>query len=73
MLPALPTARRPAPYRALLALAAALALSMAPLAAQVVDASSLIRAYDIRYQTTTHGSIALIGNTMVTCPDADAA
>jgi uncharacterized repeat protein (TIGR01451 family) len=65
--------RRRVPLRALLALTASIALTLAPLAAQVANASNVIRAYDIRYQTTTHGSIALIGNTMVTCPDTDAA
>ncbi len=73
MLPALLSVRRRDPIRALLALAASLALTLAPLSARVVDASSVIRTYDIRYQTTRHGSIALIGNTIMTCPDADAA
>ena len=68
-----PTTWRRSHLRALLALSTTFALILAPLGAQVVDASNVIRTYDIRYQTTTHGSIALIGNTIVTCPNANPA
>jgi uncharacterized repeat protein (TIGR01451 family) len=70
---ALASTRRGTVVRPVLALAATLALVLVAIAPQPVDASSVIRSYSIRFQTTTHGSIALIGNTMVTCPDADAA
>ena len=73
MVPVSSRARRRAPLRALLTLVATIAVSLTPLSASMVDASSVIRPYAIRYQTTTHGSIALIGNTIETCPAADAA
>ncbi len=57
--------------RASVALASILLVLAGSVGAQAVLASTLIRTYDIRFQTTMRGSIALIGNTIVTCPDAD--
>ena len=60
--------------RALVGLSSVVAilLSFAPLLAPTADASSIINDFSIRYQTTARGAIALIGNTSVTCPAADA-
>jgi uncharacterized repeat protein (TIGR01451 family) len=40
--------------------------------APVAQASTVTNDFDIRYQTTARGAIALIGNTLVTCPAANA-
>jgi large repetitive protein len=67
----IPSRQSRAFLRASIALASILLVLVGSVGAQVVLASTLIRTYDIRFQTTMRGSIALIGNTIVTCPDAD--